>query len=76
MAYTNNHNQYRRPSFSYQNTQPIPVVPPFYAPTTPNEYYRRLKEIADATGERFLFVYLRYTRGAFKTPVPSRARRG
>jgi len=62
--------------FYDQNTQPIVVAPNFHAPTTPTAYYRRLKEISDATGERFLFVYLKYTRGAFKSPTPSRTRKG
>jgi len=62
--------------FHDQNTQPIQVVPNFYAPTTPIDYYRRLKEISDATGERFLFVYLKYTRGALKRPAPSHTSRG
>lgn len=42
-----------------QDTQPLPVVRGFDQQTeTREERFRRLKAIADATGTRYLFVYL------------------
>ena len=43
-----------------QETQPLPVVRGFdQQAETCEERFRRLKAIADATGTRYLFVYLR-----------------
>ena len=43
-----------------QETQPLPVMRGFDRQAeTREERFRRLKAIADATGTRYLFVYLR-----------------
>ena len=42
-----------------EDTQPLPIIClPYHRQETPQERYRRLKAISDATGVRFLFVYL------------------
>lgn len=39
------------------NNHPLPSLPIFQHEETPEERYRRLKAISDATGKRLLFVY-------------------
>ncbi len=41
-----------------QPTQPIPIVTLRRSQESPQQFYQRLKRIADSTGKRLLFVYL------------------
>lgn len=60
----------------HDQAQPLPVLP-ISSPTyeTSEQRYRRLKAIADATGERLLFVYLRDQGRATIGDRPIRKRR-
>jgi hypothetical protein len=64
-----------------QDIQPLPVMrlpsqPEAMVPETPEVKYRRLKTISEATGVRFLFVYLSDQRQHLRsTNMPSRTTR-